>query len=290
MALIFSQILFARPIKAGDVIEINVPGNTTLSGKVVVNDNGTIDYPLLSDRSIIGLSVREVMDLLTFAVAKADPASMVVVNLLSDYKLKVNVLGQVKKPGMVMVEKGATIQEVLLEAQGATEFANLSDIRLIRKDKSSDNSEQVNLELFLENGNIKELPEVKNSDTYIVLKEKRSRSIKVLGAVKKPGFFNPVAESNLFDLIQLAGGQLDDADLTKIRHITTIDGKKIDTFINLRDFWEDFSSQDLIPKVSEGDVIIVYRKSITWPAFMGWIRDAVSLVTVFVLVRGVAFN
>jgi protein involved in polysaccharide export with SLBB domain len=230
------------------------------------------------------------MDLLTFAVAKADPASMVVVNLLSDYKLKVNVLGQIKKPGMVMVEKGATIQEVLLEAQGATEFANLSDIRLIRKDNSSDNSEMVNLEIFLENGNIKELPEVKNGDTYIVLKEKRSRSIKVLGAVKKPGFFNPVAESNLFDLIQLAGGQLDDADLTKIRHITTVDGKRIDTFINLRDFWEDFSSQDLIPKVSEGDVIIVYRKSITWPAFMGWIRDAVSLVTVFVLVRGVAFN
>ncbi|MBL8027990.1 MAG: SLBB domain-containing protein [Fibrobacteres bacterium] len=287
---LFVQVSEARPIKEGDVLEISVPGNATLSAKVVVNENGTIDYPLLTDRSVVGLSVREVMDLLTFAVAKSDPANMVVVNLLSEHKLKVNVLGQVKKPGMVMVDKGSSIQEILLQAEGATETANLSDIRLVRKDNTIEKSEQINLEAFLETGNLRELPEIKNGDTYIVLKEKRSRTVKVLGAVKKPGFFTPLSESNLFDLIQLAGGQMDDADLTKIRHITTVNNKRIDTFVNLRDFWEDFSSQDQIPKVQEGDIIIVYRKSITWTAFMGWLRDGVSLITVFVLVRGLALN
>ncbi len=267
------------------MLEISVPGSPILTQKVVVNDNGTIDYPLLSNRSIAGITVRELMDLLTFAVAKTDPSTMVVVNLVSDYQLKISVLGQVKRPGTFMVEKGATIQEALLLAEGVTEYANLSTIKLIRKDKGESKSENINLEAFLENGNMRSLPEIMNGDTYIVLKDNRSKTVKVLGAVKQPGIFNPSSESNLFDLIQMAGGQSEDADLTKIRHITTIDGKKIDAVVNIRDFWEDFSSQDLIPKVSEGDVIIVYRKSVTWKAFMGWLRDAVSLITVYLLVR-----
>lgn len=290
LLILLAALVCARPIKPGDVLEIKVPGNESLSRKVVVNDNGTIDYPLLSDRSVSGLGVREVMDLLTFAVAKADPATMVVVNLLSDYKLKVNLLGQVKKPGMVLVDKGAFLQEVLLQGEGSTEFADLTDIKLIRKDKPSGESESIDLESFLEQGDLSLLPEVQNGDTYIVLKEKRSRTVKVLGAVRAPGFFTLPTEANLFDLIQLAGGQHEDADLTKIRHITVLDGKKIDTAVNLREFWEDLGSQEKIPKVHEGDIIIVYKKSVTWTSFMGWIRDAVALATVYLLVKNTAWN
>jgi protein involved in polysaccharide export with SLBB domain len=275
--------IFARTIKKGDVIEIAVQGNQALSRTVIVRDDGTVDYPLLVDRSIEDMGVQELMDILTLAVAKADPNNMVVVNLLSDYQLKINVLGQVKKPGLLMIDKGACLQEVLLKAGGPTEFADLKNIKLIRKEDKSEDNEIIDLELFLAEGNLSKLPEVKNEDTYIVLKVKASKNVKVLGAVNRPGFYQTYPDANIFDMIQVAGGQQERADLTKIRHITIIDGKRLDTVVDLRRFWEELGDTENIPKVQEGDMIIVYKKTITWSIFMNYIRDAVALFTVYLL-------
>lgn len=284
--LAFFSLVSARTIKPGDVLEINVAGNEALSKKVEVNENGTVDYPLLQDRTLTGLTVREVMDVLTLAVAKIETSNLVVVNLLSEYKLKVNVLGQVKKPGMVLVNKGASLQEVLLLADAYTEYADLGNIKVIRKDKSFDEAINVDMEKFLSQGDPAALPSVENGDTYIVLKAKQSKTVKVLGAVRTPGFYQTSPNANLFDMIQVAGGQLETADLTKVRHITTIDGKRTDTVVDLREFWEDLGATERIPKVQEGDMIIVYKKTITWSVFMDYIRDAVSLFTVYLLIQG----
>jgi len=285
LVLSFIVSVSARGIKPGDVLEISVAGSEALSKKVEVNENGTIDYPLLQDRPLTGLSVREVMDMLTLAVAKVEPNNMVVVNLLSEYKLKVSVLGQVKKPGMVLVNKGASLQEVLLASDVNAEFADFSNIKLIRKDKGFDDALTVDLEKFLSTGDPSVLPVVESGDTYIVLKAKQSKTVKILGAVRNPGFYAAAPNANLFDMIQVAGGQMDNADLTKVRHITTIDGKRTDTVTDLREFWEDLGATDRIPKVREGDMIIVYKKTITWTIFMDYIRDAVSLFTVYLLIQ-----
>lgn len=286
IALLFAAALVqARTIKAGDVLDIYVKSNEMLSRKVIVRDDGFIDYPLLMDRSVVGMSVQDLMDALTLAAAKMDPNNMVVVNLLSDYKLKVNVLGQVPKPGLLIIDKGASLQEVLLNAGGVTEFSDLTSIKLIRKGETFEDAENVNLDQFLAEGNLSQLPEVQNGDTYIVLKVKASRNVKVLGAVNRPGFYQTYPNANLFDLIQVAGGQQENADLTKVRHITTIDGKRIDTVVDLRHFWEELGDTENLPKVREGDMIIVYKKTVTWSVFMGWVRDAVTLFTVYLLLQ-----
>ncbi len=286
LVLSFVFMVSGRTIKAGDVLEINVAGNEALSKKVEVNENGTVDYPLLLDRPLTGLSVREVMDILALAVAKIEPSNMVVVNLLSEYKLKIDVLGQVKKPGMVLVNKGASLQEVLLLAESYNDYADLGNIKLIRKDKKYDDAITVDMEKFFSTGDPSILPSVENGDTYIVLKEKSSKTIKILGSVRNPGFYTAAPNANIFDMIQVAGGQLDNADLTKVRHITTIDGKRLDTVVDLREVWEDLGSMDRIPKAREGDMIIVYKKTITWSIFMEYLRDAVALVSVYLIFKG----
>jgi protein involved in polysaccharide export with SLBB domain len=285
LALSLLETAFGRNIKAGDVLEINVAGSEALSKKVVVAEDGTVDYPLLQDRVLSGMSVREVMDMLSLAVAKIEPSNLVVVNLLSEYKLKVDVLGQVKKPGTLMVNKGISLQELLLMAEIDNEYSDLGNIKLIRKDKSYEEAVLVDVEKFLASGDPALLPPVENGDTYIVLKIKQSKTVKVLGEVRQPGFFTAVPNANLFDMIQLAGGQAENADLTKVRHITMIDGKRMDSVVDLREFWEELGTTGNIPKVREGDIIIVYKKTITWPVFMNYLRDAVSLFTVYLLIR-----
>jgi protein involved in polysaccharide export with SLBB domain len=283
--LIFSLPAAARSLQAGDVLEISVAGNAALSKKVVVAEDGTLDYPLLADRSVIGMSVQDLMDQLSLAVAKSDPANLVVVNMLSDTKLKVNVLGQVKKPGLMFVNKGASLQEVLMLAEGFNEYSDLNNVKLIRKGRTSAEAQTVNLEPFMAEGDLSSLPEVKDGDTYILVRAKQSRTIKVLGAVRNPGFYAASPNANLFDMIQVAGGQMENADLTKVRHITTIDGKRMDEAVDLRHFWEELGDTEKIPKVREGDMIIVYKKAITWTVFMEYVRDAVSLFTVYLLIN-----
>ncbi|OGS37138.1 MAG: hypothetical protein A2293_15780 [Elusimicrobia bacterium RIFOXYB2_FULL_49_7] len=282
---LFTSIALGRTIQAGDVLEIYVKGSEALTSKVVVRDDGTIDCPLLMDRSVINMSVPELMDILTLSAAKMDPNNLVVVHLLSEYKLKVNVLGQVVKPGLLLVDKGASLQEVLLNAGGWNEFSDLANIRLIRKGENPEEGNSVNLEAFLVDGDIAVLPEVRNGDTYIVRKVKESRNVKVLGAVNRPGFYQTYPNANIFDLIQVAGGQQENADLTKVRHISTIDGKRVDTVVDLRHFWEELGDTENLPKVHEGDMIIVYKKTVTWTVFMAWIRDAVTLFTVYLLIQ-----
>ena len=278
-------VVQGRAIKAGDVLEITVKGNEVLSAKVTVRDDGTLDYPLLMDRPVIGMSVQNLMDILTLAVAKMDPANMVVVNLLTEFKLKVNVLGQVQKPGQLIIDKGASLQELLLNAGGVTEFSDVGNIKLIRKGEVFEDAKTIDLDKFLSEGDLSALPDVQNGDTYIVLKLKESRNVKVLGAVNRPGFYQTYPNANVFDLIQVAGGQQENADLTKVRHISTIDGKRVDTVVDLRRFWEELGDTENIPKVREGDMIIVYKKTVTWSVFMGWVRDAVTLLTVYLLIQ-----
>ncbi|MFH0918778.1 MAG: SLBB domain-containing protein [Fibrobacterota bacterium] len=282
--LVFTLPAVCRTLQAGDVLEISVAGNAALSKKVVVADDGTLDYPLLLDRSVIGMSVSDLMDQLSLAVAKSDPANMVVVNMLSDTKLKVNVLGQVKKPGLLFVNKGASLQEVLMMAEGFNEYSDLTNVKLIRKGKSPDEAQTVSLEPFMAEGDLTSLPEVREGDTYVLVRAKQSKTVKVLGAVRSPGFYAAAPNANLFDMIQVAGGQMDNADLTKVRHITTIDGKRMDEAVDLRHFWEELGDTEKIPKVKEGDMIIVYKKTITWSVFMEYVRDAVSLFTVYLLI------
>jgi len=284
LVLLLFAVSIARTLKVGDVLEIIAGGHEALTKQVVVQEDGTIDYPLLLDRSVLDMNIQELMDLITLQLAKLDPNAIVVINTISDYKLRVNVLGQVKKPGLLLVHKGASLQEVLLMSEGWTEYADLKKIKLIRAGESYESAITINLDKFLAEGDLALIPEVKDDDTYVVVTAKKSKSIKVLGEVKSPGFYTAYPDANIFDMIQLAGGQAENADLSKVRYITHIDGKSVDTMIDIRRFWKNFQDADSIPKVREGDMIIIYRKTITWPKFMAYLRDFVTLFTMYLLI------
>ncbi len=158
-------------------------------------------------------------------------------------------------------------------------------IKLIRKGESFEEAKTIDLDAFLSAGDLSALPEVQNGDSYIVLKVKESRNVKVLGAVNRPGFYQTYPNANIFDLIQVAGGQQENADLTKVRHISIIDGRRVDVVVDLRHFWDELGETESIPKVKPGDMIIVYKKTITWPVLMGYLRDGVTLLTVYLLVQ-----
>lgn len=278
---------YAGILRAGDALEIYVADHKELTRRVVIAPNGTIDYPYFADRSILGMTPEEVADLLTFRLAKSITNPFVLVTTITSLPISIRVLGQVNKPGLVELPKGATMQEVLIAAGGPTEFANLAEIRLIREKAAEIDAIKVNFRSFMEKGDLSLLPELRNNDTVILLSQPRDLKIKVLGAVGHPGYYAiQGGETTVFDAIYLAGGPEEKANLSKVRHVLRAeDGKTLDQIVDLQKYI-DKGQMDDIPKVKEGDAIIVYKKMFTWGTFLSFVRDALMLFTAYHVFAG----
>jgi protein involved in polysaccharide export with SLBB domain len=273
-------------IKAGMMLSIVVKNDKELTQIVRVNDNGTIDYPLYQDASVVDKTTSELQDLLTYKLAKLVESPMVLVSVLTENPITLYILGQVKKPGLVMVPPKASLQEVLLAAGGNMETADLNRVKIVHKNQGDENASYFDLQKFLSSGDLTLLPALLDGDRIILLSSKKSKYVKILGSVNKPGFY-PIGEaSSVFDMLYLAGGPAPEANMSKVRIISSPGGQKADFLLDMQKFIDNGKTDDL-PLLSEGDMMIVYGKTITWTKTLEMARDIVALLTAWFVVSSV---
>lgn len=283
----FAAAAHAAVIKTGMYLNIVVKNDKDLSQIVRVNDNGTIDYPLYQDMNITGKTTSELQDLLTYKLAKVIESPLVLVSIVTENPISIYVLGQVKKPGMVTAVPKASLQEVLMMAQGPTDQADLARVKLVRRNQGDEAATYYDLQRFMSSGDLSLLPILEDGDRVILLSSKKSKYIKVLGAVQKPGFY-PLSESaSVFDMLYLAGGPSPEANLSKVRIMSAPGGQKSDFLLDMQKFIDEGKTDDL-PLLSEGDVIIVYAKTFTWEKGLTVARDIVTLVTAWFVISQLA--
>ncbi len=284
--LVFPKLISATVIKAGMTLNIVVKNDKELSQIVKVNDNGTIDYPIYQDVSIIDKTTSELQDILTYKLAKVVESPLVLVGVLTETPITVMILGQVKKPGLVTISPKASLQEVLLMAAGTTDQADLRQVKLVHRNQGDENASYYDLQKFMSSGDLSLLPALSDGDRVIILSAKKSKFVKILGAVAKPGFF-PISEaSSVFDMLYLAGGPSPDANMSKIRIISSVGGSKTDYVLNMQKFIDEGKTENL-PLVSEGDMVIVYSKIITLTKTLEMARDIVALLTAWYIITAV---
>jgi len=292
------SVLFFFPLKSwsglirvGDVLEIQVlTGKTAfaqLSGQFLVADGGTLDYPLYQDKSVLNMTTGELMNALTLELSKSLEEPFVIISQVKNFSMQIKILGHVKKPGFIQIPKGGSLQEVLALAGGTTEFANLRRIKLIRESKGSRHEEFIDFYQFMSTGDLSILPEIRNGDIYIVGAEKRMKKVKVLGAIKSPGLYNAPYSGNLFDMIQMAGGPVENADLSRVRHVSLSSGKPVESIVNIQKFLDDFDSSEKIPEISEGDIIIIKKHLVTWRGFMTGLRDVMIVLSAYLFFQSI---
>jgi polysaccharide biosynthesis/export protein len=274
-------------IKPGMYLNIVVKNDKELSQIVRVNDNGTIDYPLYQDMSITGKTTSELQDLLTYKLAKVVESPLVLVSVITENPINIYVLGQVKKPGLVTAVPKASLQEVMMMAQGPTDQADLARVKVVHRNQGDETANYYDLQKFLSNGNLSLLPTLEDGDRVILLSSKKSKYIKVLGAVQKPGFYPLTESASVFDLLYLAGGPSTEANLNKVRIMSAPGGQQSDFLLDMQKFIDEGKTENL-PLLSEGDVIIVYSKSFTWEKGLTVVRDLVTLVTAWFVISQLA--
>ncbi len=119
----------------GDVFSLQIVGERDLPVEFQVASDGTADLPLLWRIKVAGLEPQQlaamVRDLLIERDILTNPS--VVVRVVEYRSKRVNVLGQVQKPGTFPFEAGMTLVQAVSLAGGLTSIARSDRIRLTRK-------------------------------------------------------------------------------------------------------------------------------------------------------------
>ncbi|AZG73839.1 polysaccharide biosynthesis/export family protein [Shewanella livingstonensis] len=133
---VFSMTANAEPqsyrLGAGDTIVIKVYGEEALTLETQITNSGTINYPFLGSLTLIGLTIKEV-------------EQIVYKGLKGDYFVEPNVYvgmveyrpfyihGEVKQPGGYPYQPGMTVNQAIALAGGLTERASQEKIAISRE-------------------------------------------------------------------------------------------------------------------------------------------------------------
>jgi protein involved in polysaccharide export with SLBB domain len=275
----------AATIKVGDMLDIVVVQHPEFSGRYSVNENGTIDYPLLADAPVVNNTTSELMNDLTLRLARHIDNPLVLISIVQKPEILMTVLGQVTKPGPVQSYPGASLQEVIQSAGGPiVETADLEHVKIIHKTRQPA-VETCNLKVFLSDGDVEKLPQLFAGDCIVIPAQQKTQKVKVIGAVQKPGLFPVEGKMNIFEMVYLAGGPAEKADLSRVRKISQHDGKSVEEVVDLQAYI-DKGQMDNIPPVAGGDIVIVYTKWFDAKEFLTILQNTLLLLVAIQAFRG----
>jgi polysaccharide biosynthesis/export protein len=124
-------------VKAGDTLAIAVWKEPDLtSNAVLVRPDGTFSFPLVGQVDARGKNVQELQNLITDRLRKYIAEPVVTVSVQEVKGNKVYVIGQVNKPGDFVVNPSVNVMQALSMAGGATAFASLNNIIILRRSPS----------------------------------------------------------------------------------------------------------------------------------------------------------
>lgn len=275
-----------RVIRPGDAIEIIVSENAMLTQTVVVSPEGMVDYPGLQGLPVDGITLQRFHEILIAQLSRyMANTPLLLVRFSDSYPIKVTVLGQVARPGLYTIANTSTLQGAIGAAGGFIPGAQLSKIKLIRSTGEEQNQQVVNMEKFYLDGDPSSLPLLKNEDIIVVPGNPLATNVKVLGSVEDPGSYEVFFQTTILDVLFLAGGPTDDANLNNIKIISLSGQEAREVKINIKKLLKtkDFRS---IPIVVPGDVVYVSKKVVNWRKIVNLIRDVTTFAMLYyVIVR-----
>ncbi|MCJ8347268.1 SLBB domain-containing protein, partial [bacterium] len=215
---------------------------------VSVNSLGVIKFPLAGEIFVKGVLKSQLRSYLLKNLSKFYKTLNLSFEFIKLRQLPVYVTGEVRSPGVYMANAMSTPLQLIIGAGGPTLEGSLRSIELINGSKTLATIDfykylltgKLKRKLFLKAGNSLHIPLA-------------SKTIAVLGQVKRPGIFELKAWEKLSHLLSYAGGVLSDANTSSLQLIRFVtDGRA-----QLRDI--NFSKNKKFT-LSDGDVLLVHPR------------------------------
>lgn len=225
VSIVMPQDLIASEYKLNidDRLYISVWGHEDLQQEVLVNPDGNINFPLMGDLKVEGLTIKEVSAIISEKLSKyinLDKSQVSVI--LRDYKkVRAMVLGEVKNPATYQLTPGSRVLDLISLAGGTTEIADLSNLKLTRGEQNF----TIDLEKLLEGDNIDQNYLIEENDVLYI--SDVTIEVNIIGEVNKAGRYKLKKGLTISDLIAQAGGMTDDAS-NKAEYIVNGIKRKVD--------------------------------------------------------------
>jgi protein involved in polysaccharide export with SLBB domain len=115
-------------LNAGDLVRIQIWREQDLSGDFPVDESGVVTLPLVGPKRVTGIPIPRLRDQLieAYRVHLRNPS----INITP--LRRVNVLGEVARPGLYPVDPTVSLAGVVALAGGATPIGDLRRIRIVR--------------------------------------------------------------------------------------------------------------------------------------------------------------
>jgi polysaccharide export outer membrane protein len=121
-------------IGAGDVLNINVWKEPSLTGTVKVRPDGFVTVPLVNEIQVVGMTTAQLRKVLEDKYKEFTVDPFVTVRLEAIASSEVFLVGQVNRPAAIPLNGNETLLQILTRAGGLTIFADRSNIRVVRRE------------------------------------------------------------------------------------------------------------------------------------------------------------
>ncbi|KEY91751.1 polysaccharide export protein [Candidatus Photodesmus blepharus] len=260
-------------VQIGDLIQINLPGESTLNRTFQVDKRGRINLPEVGPIYILGYTEKQLQNNVTKALKTAfrDLSSLNV--FISKQQILISLQGYIKSPGEYILPSNSDVQMAIHAAGGLRSGAQLDKMLL----KRGSVKKYFNYKDFLDSGNTSQLPSLQSLDIIFIpasplvgnieqafdstkladsgdSKDTRS-AIKIFGEVNAPGSFAYKEDIDLIDILMRSGGVTRYASVEQIRIISNNSPK----LFNLKSYL-DSGNLNLLPALTPGTTIFVPKQ------------------------------
>jgi polysaccharide export outer membrane protein len=155
-------------VKPGDILRISVWGEEALQGEVLVAPDGAFSFPLVGHVNARGRTAAELQQTVSERLAEYIASPVVTVSIAEINGNKIYVIGQVTRPGVFVMNPSVDVMQALSMAGGTTPFANLDEIRVLRRRENGQVALPFQYQAVIRGRNLDQNIQLESGDVVVV--------------------------------------------------------------------------------------------------------------------------
>ena len=249
-------------IGQGDALSISVWRHPELERTVVVRSNGFVTFPPIGDVTAAGITPsdlsREIMQRLRDYTRETTQVTVTVAQFNSR---AVFVTGQIMGPGRYSFEAIPDLLQLLSQAGGPLPSADLSRVAIVRATPSGPEVITIDVGAYMRGQATQPLPTLEPGDTIEIPSIVGAGSVAgqglvfIFGEVRSPGAYPATDDTDLFQLIAMAGGTTPEARLGDISVVMDGGDGQVVAKVDLKDVMKSGTATPFM--VAAGDRVVV---------------------------------
>jgi protein involved in polysaccharide export with SLBB domain len=210
----------------GDQVRVQLFGKESADYTLVVNRDGSLNFPQIGPIVVAGLNFGQMRDLIQQRVADQMIGVNVSVTMGELRSIRVFVLGDVTRPGSFTVSGLSTMTNALFVSGGISPVGSMRDVQLKR---NGELVQRLDLYDLLLNGDNRGDARLMPNDVLFV--PPRGPTVAVSGEVQRPAIYELAGERSLGQVIRLAGGLMPTAfaGAVRLERVDQAGGRSVQT-------------------------------------------------------------